>query len=335
MDFEHGYEGTSIRTLIKLFEIDQKEVIVFDNSEFYGTTSSPSDLATSKYVKNIKINKMSEPKCLVETTPQLFRTNGCLISRLEELDLLLNIDFVEIYDHLYIDEDLTVYKVPYFDYEIVKSKWLSAQEKNAYFYFVHSCLKYEEFRAAMSDESLRIFNNSLSIQTYENCVPNYLSSFGNPPFSYPIYGLREISDQLSRMLSFRNVSFYVNKDVKCTQMSNHYEISGIHGSATFKKRKNGTNIGAVHKLFYFRVLLLKQPFILPLFFGVITINKKVVNVIAVDCSVKVCPPDTFLVYFYSDHELPAQLLPHLKIEDENVLNDACFNNRDEFSWSFS
>ncbi|ELQ73816.1 RAB proteins geranylgeranyltransferase component A (RAB escort protein) [Trachipleistophora hominis] len=335
MDFEYGYEGTSAKDLIKLFDIRKKDTIVYDNSDFYGTTSTPLDLPTSKYVKDVQTIKMTEPKCLIETEPQLFRTNGRLLSKLEELDLLLNIDFIEIYDHLYIDENLCIYKVPYFDYEIANSNWLEAQEKNAYFYFVHNGIKYEDFIASMSKRSLQIFNSSLNILTYENCIPNYLSSFGTPPFSYPMYGEREISDQLSRVLSFRNISFYVNKSLKCTRVNDHYEINGIYGNATFRKRKSEANEVVSPVSFYFRVLLLKQPFILPTFFGTIMVDKKIVNVISINCSAKVCPPNTFLVYFYADHKLPAHLMSHLKIDENNILNDVTFSNMREFNWSFS
>lgn len=329
MDFNFGYKGTSINSLLNAFNHKVDSLIVFDYTDVYGTTCKLEDLKNSELIENLKLTKMTYPNCLVENIPKLFLGNGELIRRLKQVEMHQGIDFLEISDHLYIDENLNVHKLPYCDFDILNSKWLTIQEKTAFCHLVHQDIPYETFESLLNARSLEIFKGFFDIFGHTYKIADFLFLFGDAPFRYPTYGESEVSNQLSRILAFRNIAFYVNKDLNYKKINNHHELEGVHGTATFKELIEDDESVKSLKQFCFRVVLLNKPFISKTFFSVLKMADQIINVFSLDHSTRVCPENTFLVYFYSDQKLPENLFNYLMIEEKCILNDVSFCSKNE------
>lgn len=214
MEFEYGFFGTSVDELLEIYRKRLKNLIIFDDQETYGTTYKLTGI--EKYLKNLKYFVRNEQdyfdKLFIESYPRLFITNSAFIDTVFQADTSNSINFISITNH-YVFYDKKFYKIPYNDFDIACSDWMDLSQKVSLQKFVNNFIEYEEFNTESNKNVLKILNMA-KISNRGHTFPSYLKNYGQSELlCYPIYGEKEISDHLSRMLAFRNVCFYIDESV--------------------------------------------------------------------------------------------------------------------------
>lgn len=347
MDFEYGFKGTSVENLFEIFKTDKKDLIVFDYQ--YGTSFSLNDLKNSKYISNLCYKKQNTleskdseeldafknllKKCLIESNPRLFDLE--FVTKIYEYDSLKIINFISINEHFVI-KDKIFYKIPYNEYDIATSNWLTPKDKLYLYRFIKNEISYFELQQKTKPIVCEILNSAIINENCKNILPFYLSKFNTKNlFFYPIYGEKEISDQLSRVLAFQNVAFYIEKNISL-QKKEIYELNGEQGTVTFKYLINSNQINERMKRIsleneenynkkYIRIFICKE--IKNCFFGVLLKNKNIYFIIRLNENCKVVPKNFHILYVYGKTEIPENILEELKIEEKDVLIDISFENK--------
>lgn len=322
MNFKYGHEGTSIDDFITIIEKNEFDLIVFEKAGSYGTTCRIEDLENTEKIKNLQIVKCSDHTIQIELYPRVFLHIDDNLNKLEEYDTFQSIYWIEIRNHILITEEYKIYKIPYNDYDIVTAKWMNPIEKKLWYLLVHKKIDFDTFEKEISKECYNIMQSIILREKSKNNIPIYLKTFGSTPFYYPMYGEKEVSDQMSRILAFKNIAFYVDKDLTVTKKNKRYELMGTHGKAEFEVFLTKNKTAKEKK--YVKVCLLNHKFLKKKFFGTYKIKQSLIFIISLDSTTRICSKDTFLLYIYSFDPLPVNIKEKLRIAENTVINEINF-----------
>ncbi|KAG5858652.1 hypothetical protein KMI_12g18130 [Encephalitozoon hellem] len=351
--FDLGFEGTTIRDCLRFRKENISNAIVFDDNGIYGSTyCGYSSLRNSKYVRDCILNKGSgESKLLLEAFPAIFRPTDKHIVELEKTGMMEFLRLIKIQKHFYIDSSGKVYKIPYTKTEVADSDFLSLKEKNLIGSLFKGSLSPEEVYKKLSRKTREVLVNGIAGEN-KDCserIYRYARNFGNVPFLYPEYGLKEISEMFSRCNSMCGAGYVLDntlvvtardegpsdafslkqKDSEIVPSEYMYKIDTAYGTVFTK-----SIIKAEHKeqVSYIRAVNTRRPILGKTFFAFVQ-RKSVMKVIGLNSDTECCPEGTYLIYIIkSDSPVTEEDMKPLGIEEKDVVEDISYQTK--FSFEF-
>lgn len=351
--FDLGFEGTTIRDCLRFRKEKISNAIVFDDNGTYGSTyCGYSGLKNSKYVKDCTLNKGSEEsKLLLEAFPAVFRPTDRHTAELEGAGMMGFLRLIKIQKHFYIDSSGKIYKIPYTKTEIADSDVLSLKEK----YLVGSLLKgrltFEDVYGKVSEKTREILANGIigEAKDYSERMYRYARNFGNVPFLYPEYGLKEISEMFSRSNSMCGAGYVLDSALAITCRDEKsldsfslrqddgeaipseyiYRIDTTYGTIFTKKI-----IRAEYKesASYVRVVNTRRPILSKTFFAFAQ-RESIMKLIGLNSDTECCSEGTYLIYIIkSDGPIMEEDLKFLRIEERDIIEDISYQTK--FSFAF-
>ncbi|KRH94679.1 RAB proteins geranylgeranyltransferase component A (RAB escort protein), partial [Pseudoloma neurophilia] len=270
----------------------------------------------------------------IESNPRLFETNSELIDIIVGADMFGQMNFISIIDH-YVFLKGKFYKIPYNDFDIAESDWLTVKEKLFLQKFANNKIQFFEFEANVRPLVVEILN-SAKIRRRSHAIPVYLKNYGtNELLCYPIFGEREISDQMSRMLAFKNVAFYMEDEIKLLdqhgreiknkpkKLPTFYQLSGQYGKARFDQFLT-SEIPRKRQKKYVKVLILSKPLKEGNFF--ITFSQNIF-IFQLDWETRVCPTNMFLIYIFAKDPLQSDIENEIGLDHESIILSISFERK--------
>lgn len=123
MQAEHIFDvityGTSITELLPIRNTASSTLVVH-NQTTYGTSYTIDGLMNIEYISNLKVIKHTTRKVTLEAIPSIFITKVNVISMVE---------YVRIKQHVYIDSEMNVYKIPYTVNELIDCQFVTDRDR--------------------------------------------------------------------------------------------------------------------------------------------------------------------------------------------------------------
>ncbi|EPR78290.1 Rab-GDP dissociation inhibitor [Spraguea lophii 42_110] len=283
MIFDILFEGTTINECLEARTYLPREVIIIDKCGTYGSTHNIKKLKNCHHIKNLKIKKLEVDNFLVETVTPLLRPDAKILS---EIKIPIS--------YIYLDEIIVIndikYKIPYSKYDIATSNYLSLEEKFS-------------LNKAITQNSHQC-NEIIDIVGLEN-IQKY---FNTKPYVYPRYGMKEISEQLSRLNAFTNISYCLS-DIQIEEDDNKKYFTYNNEKVYFKKYVERKE----KEKYYFKVLVSKKQ-LLPRN-SIVKYLRKDVTALSVDEVSKAVPVGYKIFTFWSNKKFMIQDIENISQND--------------------
>ncbi|KAF7682756.1 Rab GDP-dissociation inhibitor [Astathelohania contejeani] len=325
--FKIIYEGTTIKDSIEVRKYIPESIIVIDKQENYGSSYTDiASLAASKYVHGLKIFKEppSNTQLTIEAMPQLLRMNDPCVTVIKKLGIAPFLKFAKI-EHVFYFKD-KVYPIPHNRGEIAISEFLSNRDK----FYLNRDLNGEYLRLThyINQENVGILLKGITGRhdAHLPTLERFINNFGNTPFLYPVYGMKEITEMIARCNAISGVNYLISSDLEKSNNVIKSKLGVVKGekyiSGLFKKGKCR----------YIRVVNTKQFLFFKSYYAVFD-GPELINCICLDSTAKTCAPGTYLLYFWKyESEICIEELMKIGLKKESIIADFSYRNEIEYEW---
>lgn len=352
--FDLAFEGTAVRDCLRYQEEGTECGIVMDTNETYGSTyKGYLKLKHSRYVRNCVLHKSlgggTGSEVLIEALPCLVRPSDGNLLKIKKTGMMELLQFIKIENHFYIDVSGGVHRIPYTRTDIAESSILSLREKSLFNRFLGGRVGIDELVGSLSERTRLFLTEGIMCcgETDAGTLERYVRNFGNVPFIYPQYGLKEISEVFARSNSMCGTAYVLDPDLCITTrtgdneelfvqplgitaaQTHTYRIDTKYGTVFAKRVQRSLPDGVVS---YVRVVNIRNPVLGETFFASVH-REEIMKVIGINSDSECCHKNTYLVYVIKTHShVTEDDLRFLGIQDTSVIEDISYET--VFSFSF-
>lgn len=316
--FDLAFEGTSTVDLLKINNLKNQNIIVFEKQNEYGSTySDASRLAENLHVSNLQIFK-NNSKILFELDMGFLTSKDELVDVINKSGISEFLNFVSVKKRYYVDND-HIHLIPQTIGELIDCDWLNTIEK----YYISKYVK--------NEVSIELVEHNLESKTREKFIFS-LKDLKEELF-YPVYGYKDISEFLSRSLAINNVAFILDKNISIESNNNvnDYKIFDMENNFLDFKFKINFNSDVIYcknlctkKLTFskkhVRIFNIKNNVFNEMSVGHINYNSCIIDFFVVNSNSKCCDEGTYILYIISNHmAIDDNILKMLKCKDDEVL----------------
>ncbi|KAI4291321.1 Rab GDP dissociation inhibitor [Pancytospora philotis] len=302
--FDVAVEGTTLSDC--QYPEAGSRVIVLDRAGNYGTTyTALSRLQTSPYISGLVAAKPAPEKITVEALPFVLRPTNPLVQAYLAKPFGSELEYVRIGDVFFIDARSACVRLPNSKTDIVEMGELSNADRLLLHEAVRSRdivpFKRHVIRSYSEDDVLyKIFAR------YNVFGNDFLARFGGAQFVYPVYGLGEISENISLTNSLNGYAYLLNSGIEMAEVSDRgeyrYRFTCEYG-ALYTKRFVRQQLR--EKTSYVRMLHVHAARCRGNFLAYLEADE-LVRIIGLDSKTKTCAPDVQILYFIKDRSPVSQ-----------------------------
>ncbi|EJW03093.1 hypothetical protein EDEG_00244 [Edhazardia aedis USNM 41457] len=314
-EFEIIYKGTTLKDCLNVRKYIGQKIIVVDDKSEYGEC--------------VKIKN-----CIIEKRPQLLRISDHLLDILVQMNIHIFVDFVTINNHIYYKDGI-VYEIPGSKNQIAECSFLTNKDK---------FLLFQAIKNHKINETIDLSKNAFEMFFKAICECNdpnlqylkrFISCFEQEKFIYPLYGFKDICETISRCNAVNGVAYYLDENVEISKIDDKFIIYSKYGNIIGNELKTSETLSksASGNIKYYRVINYSKEFLYNRFYGVFDMINYKIHCIALDSEAKICPNDTYLLYFWKfNSQIEDDDIIKIGLKKEDILFEYSFNTDDEFCY---
>lgn len=321
--FDIAIEGTTINNC----HAAEKgcRVIVIDRKNNYGSTyTSLEKLRESPYITMLDIKKTFQDKIVVESLPFVLRPNHPIVKAYSRKPFGAPLQFVDIRDVFFIDSNFKTVRLPICKTDIITMSQLNNTDR----FHLYDSIKNKDI-AIFKRHLIRSINESSIIYKifikYNIFNDDFIANFGNTSYVYPVYGMGEISENISLINSLNGYSYLLNKDIKISETGGkddyRYKFECEFGVLYAKKF---VRQDLREKAFYVRMLHVRNS----MYNGNFMIYfeaEEVIRIIGLNSTCKVAPAGVQTIYFIKEHSPVVQGdIDGFMVTNPDIITDISF-----------
>lgn len=290
-----------------------KKILIIDTKSTYG-------------------NHLTHMNCIIDNIPKLIRKTDPIIKMLIDMNVHIFLDFIEIKHHLYFKLEnigYVMYKVPTSKTQIANCEYLEPAEK----FLCNRFLSGKICADKLPDKIVTMFTKAIcGNKMNKDALLRFVSSFNDYYFIYPVYGLKDISEQISRCNAVNGVEYLLNDDIEIKENENNgVSIKSVYGTFNSSLYIKGSITKRDSRII--KVLNIKHIFYENGFYGVFDDGVDLINCICLNSETKVCPKDTFLIYLWKvEGDVTNLDVGKIGIEKEWILFSLDVECNEDFSY---
>lgn len=295
--FDIIIKGTRIADCILARQQGTQKVLVVDDKQTYD-------------------NYFTHEGCVIERIPRLLRKSDPLLQVLIDMNVHVFLDFVLIKHHLYFKLVSTVwdeYEIPTSKSGIASCAYLAPHEK----FLLNRLVGGES--AELCRETMEIFTKAICGRRFKkDSFMRFGMSFGDYYFLYPVYGYRDVSENMSRFNAINGVVYLMDKGIEIVKSGGGVILKSQYGNFEGSGLITLDIKHATRRII--KVVNVSAVFHHELFYGVFDNGVDLISCICLSSVAKICPEGTYLIYLWKeDGDVTLEEIKQIGISAESIV----------------